>query len=1106
MLLSDLHQTHHELRWLRRGARAALVLGLALSLFAWWRAAALDRAQADARFEREAQAVQLEVTQRVQQCMDVLAGFHAMFGVNGTVSRRAFHEHYASLQAASRYPALLAVQYAPWVRDADKPAFEAQTRADHALLASGYPDFQIQPPGRRPHYLPVLYDEPLFSTDTLGFDLAFEPARREVFERARDSGEAQISAPVRLLRPEPDNLGFLIRMPLYRPGAAIDTPQARRAAFVGLVSAVVNSRRLMQGAASRVREANLRWTLRDRDVKAQESVALPGVLFNDVATLPDDAGHRSPDDTLSHTLRVGGRTWQLTVSRPHQAPLLSPYPLALLLAGAMTSLGLWWALRSAATRHGQAIALGRKLSAQARSSEHQLRSVLDNTVDGIVTLSAQGAVLSVNRAACAIFRHTSEEMVGQSLSTLVPAAASLDQGQQDMEGFLQDQQLSVDGVGRRLSGVRGDYSVFPLDFAVSSMTVEGDIQYIAVLRDLSAQVAAEHAIAEARRQLNEVDEMRRVIVHNAPYAIFVLNPQGVIQAVNPAGEKLVGHRAQELVGRSTTQRFFDPELVSERAHMLAMRLGESVQQLDVLKHLAQESPGLPSEWTLRRADGSFIVTEITVTELSDESGRLSGYLAMAHDVTSRREAEHQLQHMAQHDALTSLPNRNMLQDQLKTSLTLAERGGHHLAMMFLDIDRFKKINDGLGHHIGDSVLVEVARRLRSAMRTSDIVARLGGDEFVILLPQIAAREDGERVAQKVLQLFNEPLRIGAHELRITPSIGLAIYPEHGTDTITLMRHADLAMYQAKSNGRNRLQVYSDSMLSPTADTLVLENDLYKALERDELRLHFQPQFDCATGRIQGAEALVRWEHGGRLVPPSDFIPLAEETGLIVAMGEWVMRRACTMMQRWRSLTGQPLQVAVNLSAVQLDKQDIPALVARVLHDTQLPATALELEITESVVVRESLRAADILSQLRGQGVAIAIDDFGVGYSSFAYLRELPVDRLKLDRSFLTSVPQSTGDSRLVAALIAMGHRLDVRIVAEGVETPEQASFLVDHGCDTIQGYYLARPMKEADFEALLLSQGSTRPVMPTSTRGVQAELALSEPGLADLNATDKPVA
>jgi len=517
-----------------------------------------------------------------------------------------------------------------------------------------------------------------------------------------------------------------------------------------------------------------------------------------------------------------------------------------------------------------------------------------------------------------------------------------------------------------------------------------------------------------------------------------------------------------------------------------------VQELNVLEHLAAESPGVPSEWTLRRADGSFIVTEITVTELRDEQGVLNGYLTMAYDVTSRREAEHQLQHMAQHDALTSLPNRTMLQEQLKHCMALAERQGHPLALMFLDIDRFKKINDGLGHQVGDLVLMEVAHRLRRAMRTSDIVARLGGDEFVLLLPEITAIEDAEHVAAKVMQLFAEPLRIDRHELRVTPSIGVAIYPEHGRDSITLMRHADLAMYQAKSNGRNRVQVYSDTMASPTAETLVLENDLYKALARDEFRLHFQPQFDCSTGRITGAEALLRWEHGGRLVPPADFIPMAEETGLIVPIGEWVLRRACTVAQAWRTRTGWPLRMAVNLSAVQLDEADVPALVARVLNETGLPATALELEITESVVVRESLRAADILSQVRAQGVGVAIDDFGVGYSSFSYLRELPVDRFKLDRSFLSAIPQSQGDARLMAALIAMGHRLNVGIVAEGVETAEQAAFLVAHGCDEAQGFHLGRPMPEADFERLLVAHAAQHPVHAVATLAATASAPVAD--------------
>jgi len=282
-----------------------------------------------------------------------------------------------------------------------------------------------------------------------------------------------------------------------------------------------------------------------------------------------------------------------------------------------------------------------------------------------------------------------------------------------------------------------------------------------------------------------------------------------------------------------------------------------------------------------------------------------------------------------------------------------------------------------------------------------------------------------------------------------------------------MRHADLAMYQAKHAGRNRVQVYSDRMESPSAESLVLENALYKALDRNELRLHFQPQFSCRTGAITGAEALLRWAHQGKLVSPAEFIPLAEETGLIVPMGRWVLQRACALAQQWRTETGWPLRVAVNLSAVQLDRAEIVDEVRAALAGTGLPPTALELEITESVVVRESLRAAAVLSQLRALGVGIAIDDFGVGYSSFAYLRELPVDRFKLDRSFLSAVPASPGDSRLAAALIAMAHRLEVGIVAEGVETAEQAAFLAAHHCDEAQGYHLGRPVDEDAFAALL---------------------------------------
>lgn len=1064
---SELQETQQEsLRW-KQASWLVLLAGLLLSGLSWWQAGQRVQKDADAAFAADAREFALHLDQLVDHHLDVLVSFQSMFAVNGQVSRKTFHEHYRTLHAESEYPALLAIQYAPLVKLGDKAAFEAQVRSDRSLSPEGYPDFKVHPAGERTDYLPIVYLEPLArNRSAFGYDPAQNAQHREIIEMARDSGELQVSPPIRLIQGGTDPLGLVVRLPVYRGGGRPETIADRRAAFLGLVSGAIRLSDLV--AQVQGPSAWTRLQLRIEDTQADtpalfDSASLPGTF--------QAPPHADAHDVQTHTLQVAGRNWRLHFTRPTVRPLLQSYPLALLLGGTGFTLVLCLMMRSAAGRHAHAAELAERLSQQARDSEQRLRSVVDHTIDGILTVAPSGRILSVNQAVCRIFGHSESTMVGQHLSLLLPDAGAQEVGKR-VENFLQSQRVGMDGLGRHTEGMRAGGQTFPLELSISSMELDGRKQYIGVVRDLSAQQAAELAVMEAHRQLNEVDEMRRVIVHNAPYAIFVLSTQGVVQTVNPAGESLLGYKAHQLVGRFSIERIFDPEQVEERARLLTMRLGQTVQTLEVLNHVAQSAPGLAAEWTLVRQDGSSLLAELLITEMSSEYGTQSGYLVMAHDVTSRREAENQVQHMALHDALTGLPNRNMLQEQLKLSLATAEREGHFMAMMFLDLDRFKKINDSLGHHLGDSVLIEVARRLRQAMRTSDIVARLGGDEFVILLPCIAAQEDGEVVAQKVMEQFIEPLRLGAHELRVTPSIGLALYPQHGSDAVTLMRHADLAMYQAKSKGRNRVQVFSDKLATISPDTLVLENDLYKALERDELRLHFQPQFDCRSGHITGAEALLRWEHGGRLVPPSDFIPLAEETGLIVPMGEWVLRRACAMAQQWRQQSGWPLRIAVNLSAVQLDQADLIDTVARALADTGLPATALELEITESVVVRESLRAADLLTQLRALGVGIAIDDFGVGYSSFAYLRELPVDRLKLDRSFLGAVPQSGGDSRLVAALIAMGHRLEVGIVAEGVETQAQADFLRAHGCDEAQGYHLGRPLKEEAFEALLMAHSA----------------------------------
>ncbi|RZI79031.1 MAG: GGDEF domain-containing protein, partial [Rubrivivax sp.] len=727
-------------------SRVTLVVGLCLSLLAWQHATKEVQRQADEAFNRASMESTHQLNESLLYYINVIGGFQALFTSTEAVTRDDFHRRFLSLDIDSGYPGLVAVQYAKLVPHAQKPAFEAAVRADKSLDAQGLPGYAIHPLGNRPEYMAVTYVEPAVHNEKiLGYDQIHEASRRQTTEDARDSGLPRASGPVTLVSGDRAAQGFVIRFPLYKPHAPLATVEQRRQAFIGQIGAAFQADTIL-GAIVNPDDWSLRqWIVRDVG-PAERTVApvTPKVLFDSGAQSPTAFAAKeavADEDHRLQSVEVAGRRWELTLVRPPVRAAWQSYPLTLLASGLLVTLGLWLALRGFAQQYGQAMRMARRLSSQAVSSEKRLRSVIDNTVDGIVTVNEAGTVLSVNPATSRVFGHEPDQMVGQPLSRIIPGIRShgVDQS---LEDFLMTQHVRFDGVGHRVEGRHRDGHTFPLDLAISHMDVDGQKHYVGILRDLTSEMLAEHSVQEAQRQLNEVDEMRRVIVHNAPYAIFVLNRHGVIQTVNPAGEALLGYRSSDLIGKSTAERFFDRDEVAERARMLALRLNRPVEDMQVLSHLAHESPGLPSEWTLVRADGRHLTAEITVTLLLNETEEMTGYLAMASDVTSRREAESQLQHLALHDSLTGLPNRNMLQEQLKASVTLAERDGNSLALMFLDLDRFKKINDTLGHHIGDSVLIEVARRLRSEMRTSDIVARLGGDEFVVLLPRIALPEDG----------------------------------------------------------------------------------------------------------------------------------------------------------------------------------------------------------------------------------------------------------------------------------------------------------------------------------------------------------------------------
>ncbi|MBT8123149.1 MAG: EAL domain-containing protein [Gammaproteobacteria bacterium] len=487
--------------------------------------------------------------------------------------------------------------------------------------------------------------------------------------------------------------------------------------------------------------------------------------------------------------------------------------------------------------------------------------------------------------------------------------------------------------------------------------------------------------------------------------------------------------------------------------------------------LAGTEQHLKFETTHQRKDGTQYPVEVNLQLTRPGSDQV--FVAIILDITERHASRQKLDHMANHDALTGLPNRFLFSDRLTHALQHCERNRHPLALMFLDLDGFKVINDSLGHPTGDSLLQQVAQRLQVAARKCDTVARLGGDEFTIILEDLDDLNSIPEIAQRILISFEEPFEVSGRKMFLGASIGISTYPQDGHDVTALMKYADVAMFQAKKDGGNKYQFYLADMTVAANQRLALETDIRHALENDGFSVHYQPQVCLENGRIVGMEALVRWQHPQHgSLPPTMFIPVAEETGLIEPLGEWVMRTACQQAKKWHDTLGINITISVNVSGHQINDRLVPAVRA-VLADTGLDPRYLELEITESCIMDHTSGSINHLNRLRSLGVQLAIDDFGTGYSSMSYLKRLPVDKLKIDRSFVMDVPQDSNDMEIIKAILALAHALKMTVIAEGVETTEQCAFLAEHGCDVMQGYLFSRPCPAEEVELLLTSDNRT---------------------------------
>ncbi|HAT33536.1 MAG TPA: hypothetical protein DCW29_22640 [Janthinobacterium sp.] len=583
---------------------------------------------------------------------------------------------------------------------------------------------------------------------------------------------------------------------------------------------------------------------------------------------------------------------------------------------------------------------------------------------------------------------------------------------------------------------------------------------VSQLQVINRQLGAEMIEREAvERTLRESEERYRQLIEISPDAIMI-ERAGKITFVNRGALRLFGAASQEaLLGLSLF------ELVSEESRELVKT---SVRQAS----LAHAEPH-PVEGMMTRLDNSKIDVEITQSVY--QYGGEAAIQTIVHDITRHKHHEEQLRKLALHDALTGLPNRILLMDRLDHAIVQAERHQYPIFVLFIDIDRFKLINDSLGHDAGDDLLKAVAARMALCVRTGDTLARLGGDEFVVLLGDAFTEEVLEQLVRRILATVAEPMVLKQREVSVTCSIGYSAYPDDGKDAITLLKHADTAMYRAKTEGRNNIQRYASEMYNRVNERLGIEVQLRRALERGEFLLHYQPQVDLRSGRITGVEALLRWQHPELgLVPPLRFIAVAEDTRMIVPIGEWVIRTACRQARAWQDAGLAPITMSVNLSGQQLVRPELIGEVESALREAGLAPERLELELTETVSMSNPQRTVDILQKFREIGVKVAIDDFGTGYSNLAYLKLFPIQTLKLDRSFICEVGKDSASMVIIQGIIGIARGLQLKVVAEGVEEQEQLDTLVSYGCDAIQGYYFSRPLPHEQCAALLLQDSARR--------------------------------
>jgi len=695
------------------------------------------------------------------------------------------------------------------------------------------------------------------------------------------------------------------------------------------------------------------------------------------------------------------------------------------------------------TLHDQTAA--EKLTNDLRTSQLQLNQIVNSIADAIITIDQEGLITSSNESVKQLFGYDVDELLGNYIEQIIPNINDVEEVKKHYKLNRQSDEFIKSKNVILLEGHTKEGSIFPVEVSFSEIYTDSGHRLIVVVKDIS----------EIYKSREKHKELSRVIEQTAD-SVMVTDENSLITYVNPAFEEITGHTFNDIAGRK-------PTILKSGKHdqEFYQRLWETINRGDAFRDVFINC----------KSNGDIYYEEKTITPLKDEKGKIIRFVSTGKDVTERIHAEEHLFHLANHDVLTDLPNRSLLSERIKQAISRARWNDRLVALLFLDLDQFKIINDTLGHDIGDELLVEVAKRLLECTRDGDTVSRLGGDEFSMLLVDIASTDDVDPIAQKILASLSAPYDIQNRELFISASIGISCFPTDGNEAKILLRNSDVAMYRAKDNGRNNYEYFSDEMTTRAFKRLNMESRLRSALQNDEYQLYYQPQTDRESRKIIGVEALLRWQSPDMgLISPDEFVPILEDTGLIIPVGQWIIKTACLMMKELDDLNVYLPSMSINLSARQITDEEIIPVIKQCLRDFELASDRLTIEITETLLMENKQQSTSLLRQFRDLGLNIALDDFGTGYSSLSYLTKFPIDTVKIDKLFINDVPGDEQNSALTSAIISMTHDLGMKVVAEGVENEEQVKFLHERKCDVYQGFYFSKPIKGNEIKRLLAEQ------------------------------------